>query len=123
MEGHMKKIDLEMIHQEIEQMVQDRDWDQFHTIKNLTMALNVESAELMEIFQWMSESQSHQAKDNPLLKSQVADEVADVFVYLLRIVSKMEINLEDAILKKLKKNCEKYPVEKSKGNAIKYNKL
>ncbi len=119
----MKKIDLEMIHQEIEQMVQDRDWDQFHTIKNLTMALNVESAELMEIFQWMSESQSHQAKDNPLLKSQVADEVADVFVYLLRIVSKMEINLEDAILKKLKKNCEKYPVEKSKGNAIKYNKL
>ena len=119
----MKKIDLEKIHQEIETMVLDRDWDQFHTIKNLSMALNVESSELMEIFQWMNESQSNQAKDNPLLKSQIEDEVADVFVYLLRIVNKMEIDLEGATLRKIKKNCEKYPVEKSKGNATKYNKL
>lgn len=116
-------MDLEKIHQEIETMVLDRDWDQFHTIKNLSMALNVESSELMEIFQWMNESQSNQAKDNPLLKSQIEDEVADVFVYLLRIVNKMEIDLEGATLRKIKKNCEKYPVEKSKGNATKYNKL
>lgn len=116
-------MNLEKLNQEIEKIVHERDWDQFHSVKNLSMALSVESSELLEIFQWMSEKDSNEIKLRPELKSKVEDEVADIFVYLMRIVSKCEINLEDAVLNKLKKNIEKYPVEKAKGNSKKYDEL
>jgi dCTP diphosphatase len=119
----MKNIDLNKLNNEIEKMVHDRDWDQFHSIKNLAMALSVESAELLEIFQWMPEEASNKIKHDPKAMSKIEDEIADIFVYMLRIVNKTEIDLEAAVLKKLKKNIEKYPVEKSKGNSKKYNDL
>lgn len=101
----------------------ERDWDQFHSVKNLSMALSVESSELLEIFQWMSESDSNQIKNNPEKMQKVEDEVADIFVYLLRIVSKTDIDLEQVVLKKMEKNKAKYPVELSKGNSKKYDEL
>lgn len=116
-------MNLEKLNQEIEKMVHERDWDQFHSVKNLSMALSVESSELLEIFQWMNEKDSNEIKLRAELKSKVEDEVADIFVYLMRIVSKCEINLEDAVLNKLKKNIEKYPVEKAKGNSKKYDEF
>lgn len=116
-------MDLKKLNNEIEKFVTDRDWDQFHSVKNLSMALNVESSELMEIFQWLTEEQSNQVKNNPKLLTKVEDEVADIFVYLLRIVSKTNIDLEQAVLRKIQKNAEKYPVEKAKGNARKYDEL
>lgn len=118
-----KKMDLKKITTEIDKFAHDREWDQFHSVKNLSMALNVESSELMEIFQWQTEEQSNQVKNDPKLLGKVEDEVADVFVYLLRIVSKTNINLEQAVLNKLKKNAEKYPIEKSRGNSKKYDEL
>lgn len=119
----MKNLDLVKLNTEIEKIVQERDWDQFHSIKNLSMALNVESSELLEIFQWMSEADSNQVKSDPKLMEKIEDEVADIFVYLLRIVSKTDMNLEEAVLKKLIKNAEKYPVDKSRGNSKKYNEF
>ena len=77
-----KKMDLKKINSEIEKFVSDRDWDQFHSVKNLSMALSVESSELLEIFQWLTEEQSNQIKNDPKLMGKVEDEVADVFVYL-----------------------------------------
>ncbi len=119
----MNSIDLPKLNAEIEKIVSDRDWDQFHSVKNLAMALSVESSELLEIFQWMSEADSNNIKNDPKNLAKLQDEVADIFYYLLRIVHKSEINLEEAILNKLKKNIEKYPVEKSRGNSKKYNEL
>ena len=118
-----KKMDLKKINSEIEKLVHERDWDQFHSVKNLSMALSVESSELMEIFQWMSEEQSNQVHNDPKTLAKLEDEVADVFVYLMRIVSKSHINLEQAVSNKLKKNAEKYPIEKSKGNSKKYTEF
>lgn len=111
------------LNQDIEQFVKERDWDQFHSVKNLTMALNVESAELMEIFQWLSEEKSNNVKTDAKIISKVEDEVADVFVYLMRILSKTDIDLEKAVRNKMKKNADKYPVELSKGNSKKYDEL
>lgn len=119
----MKNLDLQKLNAEIEKIVHDRDWDQFHSIKNLSMALNVESSELLEIFQWMKEDDSNKIQTNPKLMSKVEDEVADIFVYLLRIVSKTNMDLETVVLNKLKKNAEKYPVDKSRGNSKKYNEF
>lgn len=119
----MKTIDLEKLNQQIEKIVHDRDWDQFHSVKNLSMALSVESSELLEIFQWQTETQSNQVKNDPILLSKVEDEVADIFVYLMRIVSKTNIDLEQVVLNKLKKNVEKYPIESAKGNAKKYTEF
>ena len=119
----MKNIDLLKLNNEITKFVCDRDWDQFHSVKNLSMALSVESAELLEIFQWMTEAQSNDVKNDPKTLAKVEDEVADIFVYLMRILSKTEIDLEKVVLNKIKKNAEKYPVEKSKGNSKKYNDL
>jgi NTP pyrophosphatase (non-canonical NTP hydrolase) len=101
----------------------DRDWDQFHSIKNLSMALSVESSELLEIFQWMTEDESNEILNRPDQLSKVEDEVADIFLYLLRIISKTHIDLEKVVLNKLSKNAEKYPVELSRGNAKKYDRL
>lgn len=119
----MKSIDLEKLNQAIEKIVHDRDWDQFHSVKNLSMALSVESSELLEIFQWQTEEQSNQTKLDPKVLAKVEDEVADIFVYLMRIVSKTDIDLEQVVLNKLKKNESKYPVESAKGNSKKYTEF
>ncbi len=99
----------------------DRDWDRFHSPKNLVMALTGEVGELNEIFQWLTEEESYLFTSDE--KLHVKDEVADIAIYLLRICMKLDIDLEDAILQKMKKNDEKYPIEKAKGSAKKYTKL
>jgi len=106
---------------ELREFTQDRNWDQFHTPKNLSMALSVEASELVEIFQWLTPNESQNPDLDTLFS--VMDEVADIYIYLIRLCDKLNIDLEFAIDEKLKKNAEKYPIEKSKNNAIKYNKL
>jgi NTP pyrophosphatase (non-canonical NTP hydrolase) len=119
----MKNINVPALHEEIEVFVSDRDWDQFHSIKNLSMALSVESSELLELFQWMKEEDSNQISSNPVLMEKVNDEVADIFVYLMRIVAKADIDLEKAVRNKMKKNAQKYPVERSRGSSRKYDEF
>lgn len=119
----MKNIDIEKINNEVQKFVDDRDWSQFHSIKNLSMALSVEASELVEIFQWMKEEDSNQVKNDPKLKGKVSEEIADVFVYLMRVAVKCEIDIEQVTLEKIKRNAEKYPVDKSKGRSNKYSDL
>lgn len=119
----MKTINLENLNQIITKFAEDREWDQFHSVKNLSMALSVEGSELAEIFQWMTEEQSNKIKDNPEIMTKIEDEVADVFVYLMRIMKKTDIDLEKVVLAKMKKNEAKYPVELSRGISKKYNEL
>lgn len=119
----MKTLDLEKLNQMITKFSEDRDWDQFHSVKNLSMALSVEASELAEIFQWMTEDQSNKIKNNPEVMIKIEDEVADIFIYLMRVMKKTNIDLESAVINKMKKNEAKYPVELSKGLSKKYNEF
>ena len=112
-------MDITNIQHQLKKFASERDWEQFHTPKNLTMALSVEASELVEIFQWLKpeESKLPDKKQIELINS----EVADIAMYLLRFCDLLDINLESAIQRKIVKNEEKYPVNLSKGNAKKYN--
>jgi dCTP diphosphatase len=99
----------------------ERDWDQFHNPKNLAMALAGEAGELVEHFQWLT---FKQAANLPVqTREEVALECADVLLFLLRLADKLDIDLAAAAERKLKLNAKKYPVEKARGRATKYNKL
>jgi len=101
----------------------ERNWDQFHSPKNLSMALTGEVGELSEIFQWLTEEASKSAASNPDTATAVREELADVTLYLVRLASVLGVDLNDAVTQKLKKNAEKYPVEKAHGTHKKYDKL
>ena len=102
----------------INAFVAERDWAQFHTPKNLAMAMIVEAAELVEQFQWDTPADSQQL--TPEKRDAVAHELADTFVYLLRIAEVLQIDLIDAANKKIALNAIKYPVEKARGSNAKY---
>ncbi len=119
----MKPVNTIELHFLIDKFINDRDWDQFHSIKNLSMALSVEASELAEIFQWQTEEQSNNSKAKPEITQKLQDELADILFYLLRIAHKAEIDLEFAVKNKLLKNEKKYPVTLSKGNSKKYSEF
>ena len=100
---------------------QARDWEQFHTPKNLVMALSVETAELMEHFQWLTPTQSTSL--DAKTKAEVAQEIGDVLIYLTRLADVMGIDPLQAAFDKIEINALKYPVDKAKGNNTKYDKL
>ena len=99
-----------------------RDWDQFHSPKNLSMGLAAEAAELLEIFQWLSEEQSHGIVNDKKEMRHVREEIADVFIYLVRLADKLNVDIEKAVLEKIEVNESRYPVELSKGNSTKFSK-
>ncbi len=115
-------IDEQKLQQILRNFANDRDWEQFHSPRNLISALNVEAGELLELFQWESTNYVVDVND-PETRQKIEDEIADVFIYLLRIADKLDVPLEDVALAKITKNAEKYPVEKSKGKAVKYTEL
>ncbi|MCI4624768.1 MAG: macro domain-containing protein [Candidatus Magnetoovum sp. WYHC-5] len=98
----------------------ERNWDKYHSPKNLAIALLVEAAELVELFQWSSEEQSYQPTDDVI--ESLKDEMADVFIYLLNIADKFNVNIIEAAFNKIEKNEKKYPVDLVKGSALKYTK-
>jgi NTP pyrophosphatase (non-canonical NTP hydrolase) len=100
----------------------ERDWDQFHTPKNLSMALSAEVGELLEVLQWLTPDQSAELKDTKK-KKDVEEELADITYYVLRIADIMDIDLEEVLWDKMNKNAAKYPVSKAKGNAKKYTEF
>src|SRR5690606_594293 len=109
-------MDMQKIQTVIQTFSKERDWDKHHNPKNLAMALSVETAELVEIFQWLDFEQSkHLTRDK---KEHLKEEIADIAVYLLRICMAYNIDLEEAILEKMKKNEKKYPLFDSKGEKI-----
>ncbi len=113
--------ELENIKQRLREFAKERDWDQFHSPKNFSMALIVECAELVEHFQWLTDEQSKNLPADTL--EEVSLEMADIMIYLIRLADKLDVDLLDVVNKKIELNALKYPVEKSKGIAKKYNKL
>lgn len=95
-----------------------REWDRFHSPKNLAMALSVEAAELLEHFQWLTEAESGNL--DPERRDAVGEELADVLIYLVRLADRLDIDLLAASAAKLESNDRKYPVQQSRGNARKY---
>lgn len=115
-------MNFENIRKRLAEFASERNWDQFHTPKNLSMALSAEAAELLEIFQWLTDEESKQIVNNEKEMALIKQEVADVFIYLTRLADKLGIDIEKAVLDKIDQNEKKYPIELAKGNAIKYNK-
>ena len=119
MTKHTDKLD--RLRAQLAAFADDRDWDQFHNPKNLAMALVGEASEVLEHFQWLT---FEQAADLPsATRAEVALECADVLLFLLRLCDKLNIDLAAAAKKKLVLNAKKYPIEKSRGKATKYNRL
>jgi len=119
-ESYMNK-DLDDLRDALRRFARERDWDQFHSPKNLASALVVEAAELLECFQWLTEEQSRALSDDD--KRKVTEELADVFLYLIRLADKLDVDLLEGARDKIARNAEKYPVEKARGNAKKYTDL
>ena len=115
-------MDIKQIQKKLQEFSAKRNWDQFHSPKNLAMALSVEVAELVEIFQW-SKSGGLDEINDPKKRKEIEREIADIFNYLVKLVDLLDMDLERASLDKIEENSKKYPVESSKGKSEKYNKL
>lgn len=113
--------DLIELRDKLRDFAADRDWDQFHSPKNLAAALSVEAAELLEHFQWLTDDKSRALAD--ATKHAVAEEMADVLLYLIRLADKLDVDLVAAAQRKIVVNADKYPVELARGNATKHSKL
>ncbi len=118
-----EQIDIGEFKKVLQKYADEREWNQFHSPKNLSMALSVEAGELMEIFQWLTLEESRDLHAIPKKFQQAKDEIADIFVYLVRLCGILEVNLPEAVNEKMEKNAKKYPIEKAKGNAKKYNEF
>lgn len=113
--------DLQSLTQALRDFAQARDWEQFHSPKNLASALSVEAAELLEHFQWLTEEQSRNLSATK--QAEVAAEAADVLLYLLQLCDKLNIDLMAAARSKLIVNGGKYPVDSSRGSSKKYTDI
>lgn len=110
---------LEDLQQRLLDFARERDWEQFHAPKNLAMALAVEAGELMEHFIWLDAAQSAALHDEKL--DEVALEIADVFIYTVRLAGRLGIDLDEMVQRKIRLNEEKYPADRVRGSAKKYN--
>ena len=97
-----------------------RDWAQFHKAKDLALGLSVEAAELLECFLWKTDAEVEAALQDPVFRERVADEAADVQLFLLYLAHRVRVSLADAVRSKLEKNGRKYPVDRARGSAAKY---
>ena len=113
--------ELESLREQLQDFAAERDWDQFHSPKNLAMALSAEAGELLEVFQWLTEVQSRSLP--PDAQAAASDEIADVLLYLIRLSDELGIDLIAAAQGKLLANAEKYPVDKARGTSRKYTEL
>ena len=108
-------MDLHQLNKDVDKFVEERQWEQYHTPKNLVMALSGEVGELNECFQWLSDNDIADVKKSPEKLMPIEHEIADVFIYLIRIANKMGIDVEDAVYKKMELNRLKYPAESNQG--------
>jgi NTP pyrophosphatase (non-canonical NTP hydrolase) len=113
--------DLERLRDQLRAFSAEREWEQFHSPKNLAMALSVEAGELTEVFQWLTEEQSRELA--PEARAAASEEIADVLLYLVRLGDRLGIDPVAAAERKLVANAQKYPVEKARGIAKKYTEL
>ncbi len=107
----------------VRRFCEERDWDQFHNPKDLAIGMATESAELLEVFRFKSDDECREIIDDAVRSEHVKDELADVFYFVLRFAQMNDIDLYDALSQKIEKNCENYPVDRSKGSNRKYDEL
>lgn len=112
---------LQALQKALREFARERDWEQFHTPKNLATALSVEAAELLEHFQWLTDEQSRTLDDAK--RTAVGEELADVLLYLLQLADKLDIDPLQAAERKLRLNADKYPAERVRGRSDKYTEL
>ncbi len=110
-------LDITALQENLRRFAAERDWEQFHSPKNLTMALSVEAAELVEIFQWLTEAQSADPDDRT--RAAAAEEIADIQIYLARLADRLNIDIPQAVEDKLVLNARKYPADQVRGSAAK----
>ena len=115
-------MDLKKYQKKLADFAKERNWEKFHSPKNISMALSGEVGELVELFQWLTEEQSKIESLDDDTVSRAKDELADILIYLLRLADKLNIDLEDAVKNKIKVNAGKYPVNTSYNSATKYNR-
>ena len=115
-------MNIKKIQKQLSDFADERDWNQFHNPKNLSMALSVEASELVEIFQWLTPEQAEEIMSTNE-SEHVKEEIADVMIYLIRLADKLNVDLEDAVADKIIKNGEKYPIDTSKGSTTKRTTL
>ena len=116
-------MDVKYIQNKLSDFAKKRDWEKFHNLKNLAISINIESSELLEIFQWDDNQKVDEKLKKKQFKERISDEVADVLLYLLRFSQIANLDLEKICLKKIKKNAKKYPIKLSKGKSTKYTSL
>jgi len=115
--------DIARLQEQILAFAAEREWQQFHDPKNLAMAVAVEAGELMDHFRWVRNDDAHRALDDARTRAGVEEEAADVMILLLEFAAVAKIDIAAAVERKLAKNSERYPVELSKGNATKHDRL
>ena len=113
-------MDVKYIQNKLSDFAKKRDWEKFHNLKNLAISINIESSELLEIFQWDDNQEVDEKLKKKQFKERISEEVADVLLYLLRFSQIANLDLEKICLKKIKKNAKKYPIKLSKGKSTKY---
>lgn len=111
-----------LIHQ-IQSFCEARDWDQFHSPKELAIGMSTESNELLDLFRFKTEEQLKEMMNDPAFKQKACEELADVFFFVLRFAQMNSIDLAEALNRKMSKNAQKYPVDKAKGSNKKYNEF
>ena len=105
----------------IKEFVKERDWNQFHSPKNLSMSISIEASELMEHFQWLTTIQSWEVGEDEEMMQEIRDELSDILCYCFNMANVLDIDISSAMETKIQKNKEKYPIDKAKGLATKYN--
>ncbi|OGO19152.1 MAG: NTP pyrophosphohydrolase [Chloroflexi bacterium RBG_16_48_8] len=98
------------LHVAVQRFITERNWDRYHTPKNLAMSIAIEAAELMEHFQWVTNEQSIEIIQDDVARVQVADELADILIYCLSFLNKIDVDINTAILRKLRRDEDRYPI-------------
>ncbi|MCL4745503.1 MAG: nucleotide pyrophosphohydrolase [Burkholderiaceae bacterium] len=105
----------------LREFAHERDWEQFHSPKNLAISISIEAAELLELFQWSRGQDNWRCLDDPAIRARTEEELADIALYLIRFADKAGIDLEQAAMRKLARNAAKYPAEQFRGSDRKYD--
>jgi len=118
-----KTTELTELKNRIQQFIDERDWGKYHNPKDVAVSISIEAAELLELFQWVGDSEMAKALDDPSKLVRIKEELADVIIYCLDLATILGIDVSEAVVEKIEKNAAKYPVEKAKGEYRKYTEL
>lgn len=113
--GTDEYVNIDRLKAKVKHFVRERDWEKFHTPKDLAIAIAVEAGELLEIFQWMKDSETSKVRENKILMERIESDLADVINYCLSMANALDLDLAKIVFAKLKENERKYPKEKYKG--------